>query len=89
MLYDRTDPGKSLSSLASQRRANVHWLRTLLPAQVRRVGVHQQIGEVSARDFIHEWAFHDIGHLRQIMDVKRYALFPQMGNTRKFYQFGK
>jgi hypothetical protein len=87
--YRRINPSQSLALLAGQRRANLRWLRTLRPSQMRRVGVHPQIGEVSARDFIHEWAFHDLGHLRQIMDVKRYALFPQMGNTRKFYQFGK
>jgi hypothetical protein len=40
-------------------------------------------------NFVHEWAFHDLGHIRQIMDVKRYALFAQMGNTQKFYQFGE
>jgi len=86
--YDRIDPRKSLASLASQRRANLKWLRTLRPAQLRRVGVHRQVGEVSALDFLHEWAFHDLGHLKQILEVKRYALFPKMGNMQKFYHFG-
>jgi DinB superfamily len=85
--YDRIDPSKSLASLASQRKANLRWLRRLRPADLRRIGIHPQVGEVSVLNFLHEWAFHDLGHLRQIMDVKRYALFPQMGNTRKFYQF--
>ena len=87
--YDRTDPRQSLESLAKQRRANVRWLQTLRPAQLRRFGIHAEIGEVSALNFLHEWAFHDLGHLRQIMDVKRYALYAQMGNTQKFYQFGQ
>ena len=87
--YNRTDPRKSLASLATERRANVRWLRKLRPAELRRVGIHPQIGEVSALDFLHEWAFHDLGHIRQVMDVKRYALFSKMGNTRKFYQFGQ
>lgn len=87
--YDRIDPRKSLASLAGQRRTNVRWLRKLRPAELRRVGIHPQIGEVSALDFLHEWAFHDLGHLRQIMDVRRYTLFAQMGNTQKFYKFGQ
>jgi hypothetical protein len=86
--YDRIDPRKSLASLANQRKANVRWLRKLRPVELQRVGVHQQIGEVSAREFVHEWAFHDLGHLRQIIDVKRYPLFAKMGNMQKFYNFG-
>jgi DinB superfamily len=86
--YDRTDPRKSLASLASQRKANVRWLRKLRPAHLRRVGVHRQVGDVSALEFVHEWAFHDLGHLRQIIDVKRYPLFAKMGSTQKFYNFG-
>lgn len=87
--YHRIDPRKSLASLATQRRANLRWLRELRPAALRRVGIHSQIGEVSAWNFIHEWAFHDVSHLRQIMDVERYVLFTEMGHTRKFYQFGQ
>jgi len=86
--YSRIDPNTSLASLARQRRANVKWLRKLKPAQLRRVGSHRSVGEVSVLDFLHEWAFHDLGHLKQILEVNRYALFPRMGNMRKFYQFG-
>lgn len=89
MHYDRTDPRKSLASLTRQRRANVKWLRKLRLAQLRREGVHKKVGEVSALEFLYEWAFHDLGHLKQILEVKRYALYPQMGNMQKFYQFGQ
>ena len=89
MHYDRIDPLKSLASLTRQRRANVKWLRKLRPAQLRRVGFHKSVGEVSALEFLYEWAFHDLGHVKQILEVKRYALFPEMGNTQKFYEFGQ
>jgi hypothetical protein len=89
MHYDRIAPRESLASLTRQRRENVKWLRRLRPAQLRRVGVHKKVGEVSATEFLHEWAFHDLGHLRQILELKRYALYPQMGNMQKFYQFGE
>lgn len=87
--YDRIDARKSLASLTAQRRTNLKWLRKLRPAQLRRVGIHRAVGDVSALDFLHEWAFHDLGHLKQIMEVKRYALYPHMGNTQKFYKFGQ
>ena len=84
--YDRKDPQRLLDSWARQRRANLKWLKTLRPAQLKRQGVHEKVGEVSAEEFICEWAFHDLGHLKQILEVKRYALFPRIGNMRGFYR---
>jgi hypothetical protein len=86
MEYNRLDPRRSLASLTRQRRANVKWLRKLRPAQLKRKGVHQTVGEISAEELITEWAFHDLGHLKQILEIKRYALYPQMGNMRGFYR---
>jgi DinB superfamily len=85
MRYDRKDPLRSLQHFARQRRANLRWLRKLKPAQLNRQGRHRKVGKITAGEMIHEWAFHDLGHLKQIMEVKRYALWPHMGNMRKFY----
>ena len=84
--YNTIDPRRSLAHLEQQRRANVKWLRKLRPAQLERKGIHQQVGEVSAEELITEWAFHDLGHLKQILEIKRYALYPRMGNMRAFYE---
>ena len=84
--YDRKDPKRLLDSWAHQRRANLRYLRKLRPAQLKRQGVHEKVGELSAEEFVYEWAFHDLGHLKQILEVKRYALFPRMGNMREFYK---
>jgi hypothetical protein len=84
--YDRKDPQRSLDRWARQRKATVKWLRTLKPAQLKRKGHHQVVGEITAGEMIHEWAFHDLGHLKQILEVKRYALWPKMGNMRQFYK---
>lgn len=84
--YDRKDPKRLLDSWARQRRANLKWLKALRPAQLKRRGVHEKVGETSAQEFIYEWAFHDLGHLKQILEVKRYALFPRIGNMREFYK---
>lgn len=86
MKYNTIDPRKSLTSLERQRRANLKWLRTLRPAQLKRRGVHKTVGEISAEELITEWAFHDLGHLKQILEIKRYALYPRMGNMRAFYE---
>jgi len=84
--YDRTNPRHTLESWTRQRRANVRWLKTLKPAQLQRRGRHEKVGEMTAGEFVHEWAFHDLGHLKQILEVKRYALYPRIGNMRKYYR---
>jgi hypothetical protein len=85
MKYQRKDPRRTLASFTRQRQANLRWLRKLKPAQLNRKGIHQTVGEITAGELIHEWAFHDLGHLKQILEVKRYALYPRMGNMRQFY----
>lgn len=86
MEYSKKDPLASLAHLTRQRHANVRWLRTLRSAQLSRRGVHESVGEITAGEMIHEWAFHDLGHLKQILEVKRYALWPRIGNLRAFYR---
>ena len=84
--YDRKDPRRTLERFARQRRGSVKWLRTVRPAQLNRKGRHEVVGVITAGEMIHEWAFHDLGHLKQILEVKRYALWPDMGNMRQFYK---
>jgi len=84
--YHKKAPARSLEHFARQRKANVKWLRTLKPAQLKRKGHHQVVGDVSAGEMIHEWAFHDLGHLKQILEVKRHSLWPHMGGMQQFYK---
>jgi len=84
--YNRKEVQQTLAHFARQRQANLRWLRTLRPAQMKRKGIHQKVGEITAGEMMHEWAFHDLGHLRQILEVKRYALWPRIGNMRAFYK---
>ena len=84
--YDRQDYRKSLRSFVNQRRANVKWLRTLKPSQLKRKGRHEVVGVITAGEMIYEWAFHDLGHIKQILEVKRYGLWPDMGRMQDFYK---
>jgi uncharacterized damage-inducible protein DinB len=86
MAYNTWDAKGSLASLARQRRANVRWLRKLRPSQLKRKGMHAKVGEITVEELVTEWAFHDLGHLKQILEIKRCALYPQMGNMRAFYR---
>ena len=86
MKYNRKNPLKSLASFARQRQANVKWLKKLRPAQLKRRGTHQKVGVISVEELVTEWAFHDLGHIKQILEIKRYALYPRIGNMRAFYK---
>ena len=86
MGYSTRNAKRSLASLARQRRVNLAWLRKLKPSQLKRKGVHAKVGEITVEELITEWAFHDLGHLKQILEIKRYGLYPRIGNMRAFYQ---
>jgi len=86
MKYNRINPLKSLAGLARQRQANVKWLNRLRPAQQKRRGTHQEVGVISVEELVTEWALHDLGHIKQILEIKRYMLYPRIGNMRAFYR---
>jgi hypothetical protein len=84
--YERKDPRRTLASFARLRHANLKWLRKLKPADLKRRGNHEVVGQITVGELLNEWAFHDLGHLKQILEIKRYFLYPRMGNMKKFYQ---
>jgi len=86
MGYRKRNAKKSLASLTRQRRVNLAWLRKLKPSQLKRKGVHAKVGEITVKELVTEWAFHDLGHLKQVLEIKRYGLYPRIGNMRAFYQ---
>ena len=86
MKYNHKPPLKSLASLTRQRKANVNWLARLSPTQLKRRGTHEKVGDLSVEELVTEWAFHDLGHLKQILEIKRYRLYPRMGNMKTFYK---
>jgi hypothetical protein len=86
MKYNRKNPLRSLASFSRQRQANLKWLKKLRPAQLKRRGTHREVGVISVEELVTEWAFHDLGHLKQILEIKRYALYPRIGNMKAFYK---
>lgn len=74
-----------LDALAEARRVNLGWLSGLSGASLARTGEHDHAGPISAVDIVHQWAYHDLQHLRQLAGALQAPLVPRMGNTRKFY----
>jgi hypothetical protein len=49
------------------------------------VALHRQAGEITLNQMLHEWALHDLGHIRQIAELVRARKYLQgagpLGNS--------
>lgn len=70
-LYREADPEDSFDHFEEQRETNVEYLRDLPPGAGDRVAMHREAGEITLRQMLHEWALHDLGHVRQIAELVR------------------
>lgn len=59
-----------------------------LPAGAeKRPARHSRFGRITLDTMLHEWAYHDLGHVRQIIELYRAgAFYPAMGAYREFYK---
>ena len=73
--------------MGTERGETLKFLRRL-PADVTlRPCTHQKLGRITFAEFLNEFAFHDMGHLRHILELCRArAYFPHMGPWQEFYQ---
>jgi hypothetical protein len=83
--YLRRDVASLLHTFESRRAEGLDWLKAMTPEQLARLGEHDEAGEISAGDIAHQWAFHDLMHLKQAMTMLQTRLERGMGNTRRFY----
>lgn len=83
--YHARSVASLLDELDARRAAHVAWLERLTAEQLARSGDHDEAGEITASDVAHQWAYHDLMHLKQIASMLQEGLLPGMGNTRRFY----
>jgi hypothetical protein len=69
--YRNADPEEDFAHFEEQRESNVEFLRTLTAADGARKAQHQEVGEITMAQMLHEWALHDLGHVRQIAELVR------------------
>ena len=70
-LYRGRDPDDEFAHFEEQRQANVEFLRSLSAEAAGRRARHPEAGEITLAEMLHEWALHDIGHIRQIAELVR------------------
>ncbi len=70
-LYRNADPQDAFRRFAEQRNNTVEYLRGLPSEAGARVALHREAGEITLHQMLHEWALHDLGHIRQIAELVR------------------
>jgi hypothetical protein len=70
-LYRSGDPEEDFAHFEEQREANVEALRALPADAGSRKAKHRSAGEITLSQMLHEWALHDLGHIRQIAELVR------------------
>jgi hypothetical protein len=76
-----------LDEFERRRRETLAWLKSLPPTVGPRTGCHEQLGSLTFHQLLNEFAFHDLGHIRQIIELYRSrAFYPNMGVFRDYYK---
>lgn len=84
--HTKIDIPDTLKALQREREITLSYLGSLPISILHRRCHHSKLGELTFDNLLSEFAFHDMGHLRQILELCRAsAYYPKMGNWRKYY----
>jgi ribosomal 50S subunit-associated protein YjgA (DUF615 family) len=70
-LYRDADAEDAFDHFEEQRENNVEFLRELPKSVGERRALHREAGEITLQQMLHEWAMHDLGHIRQVAELVR------------------
>ncbi len=85
--YRNGDPEEDFGHFEEQRETNLELLRSLPAEAGNRRAIHREAGEITLAEMLHEWALHDLGHIRQIAELVRARKYlPGAGPLGKSYQ---
>ena len=77
--YRDRDPEEDFAHFEDQRESNIEYLRSLPPGSGERKAVHESLGVFTLSQMLHEWAMHDLGHIRQVAEIVRARLLAGSG----------
>ena len=85
--YTGRDAEESFAHFEEQREDNIEFLNGLPLSVATRTGTHQRLGAITIAQLLSEWAFHDLGHVRQLAELVRVIRYwPEMGPFQTIYQ---
>lgn len=75
-----------LRQFGHERNLSVRLLRNAPAGSEARTGQHSELGRITLGELLNEWAFHDLGHVKQVAELYRArAFFPRMGGFQRYY----
>jgi hypothetical protein len=83
--YRTRDVASLLDQFARERDEELGWVLSQTLDALARTGEHDEAGQISALDQVYQWAWHDLDHLKQAVEMLKHPMPPHMGNTRRFY----
>jgi hypothetical protein len=76
-----------LDSFERRRGETLVWLKALPASVASRTGRHEELGTLTFGELLNEFAFHDLGHIRQVIELYRsHAYYPRMGVFQQYYK---
>lgn len=80
-------PGRvQLKRFAGERWHSLAMLYQLPAGAERMPARHPQFGSLTLEMMLNDWAYHDLGHIRQVGELYRAcAFYPSMGPYRQYY----
>jgi DinB superfamily len=84
--YSQGKAREHLRNFCHERDRTLSFLRYIPSAAGARTADHSTIGKITINELMNEWAFHDLGHIRQIAELFRaHAFYPHIGAFQRFY----
>jgi len=77
---------ENLKLFCHERDRTLSWLRYVPAGMAARTGQHPELGAISVGHSMNSWACHDLGHIRQVLELYRArAFYPGVGPFQKYY----
>ena len=77
-------PAELVAEYLEIRGDSIALVRSLVPADLTRSGVHAVVGRLTVADLAAEWVHHDRNHTRQMLANTQARVWGQMGNAQRF-----
>lgn len=81
------DGPAEMERFLAERARTLIFLDALPAGAASRTGRHEELGSITLAQLLSEFAFHDLGHIRQVAEIYRARVFyPNMGEFRRYYK---
>jgi hypothetical protein len=83
----RFDPYAEMARFEERRAETLALLEATPDGAGERFGRHAELGIITVAQLLNEFAFHDLGHIRQVMELYRaHVFYPEMGAYQGYYK---